>query len=126
MNWKQDSLVLLSATVGGILGYAAFFWLTSQGLYGLVIPGGLLGLAAGIFPPQSKLVAPVCGLLALALGLYTEWRFAPFTANDSLTYFLSHVHQLKPMTLLMIAVGAAIGFWIPYRRRESKAQPHSQ
>ena len=116
MRWKHDSLVLLGAILGGALGYAAFFWVASQGFYGIVLPGGLLGCGAGAFKPRSRYLSVICGLLALGLGLLTEWRFAPFVADASLPYFLAHVHQLKPITLLMIAVGAAIGFWVPYRR----------
>ena len=115
---KQNALVLLGAAVGGLVGYAAFFWLVRQGLYGLILPGGLLGLGAGVFKTRSMAIAVICGVLALGLGLFAEWRFAPFVANDGLGYFLSHVHQLKPVTLIMIAVGALIGFWVPFRRRQ--------
>ena len=53
---------------------------------------------------------------ALVLSLFCEWRFAPFIKDNSLGYFLTHVHELKPITLIMIAVGTFIGFWIPFRR----------
>jgi hypothetical protein len=118
MNRKNDVLVLLGAAVGGLVGYALFFVLVRQGLYGLAVPGGLLGLGAGIFKTRSKVVPVVCGLSALALGLFTEWRFAPFAADAGLGYFLSHIPQLRPLTLLMIAVGALIGFYVPFRRSQ--------
>jgi hypothetical protein len=118
MRWKQDSLVLLGALLGGALGYAAFFWIAKQGFYGLVLPGGLLGCGAGVFKSRSRYLSVICGLAALALGLFTEWRFSPFVADASLFYFLGHVSQLKPVTLLMIAAGAAIGFWVPFRRSQ--------
>ena len=60
----------------------------------------------------------VAAFAALLLGLYTEWKFAPFKADDSLGYFLLHIHKLKPLTLLMIALGCFVGFWVPYRGRE--------
>ncbi len=119
---KQNALALLGAAVGGLVGYAAFFWLVRQGLYGLIVPGGLLGLGAGIFKCRSMAVAVSCGVLALGLGLVTEWRFEPFIADDSLGYFLSHVHQLRPMTLIMIGIGAFIGFWVPFRRCQDARQ----
>ena len=119
---KQNALVLLGATIGGLVGYAAFFWLVRQGLYGLILPGGLLGLGAGVFKTRSMAIAVICGVLALGLGLFTEWRIAPFVANDGLGYFLAHVHQLKPVTLIIIAVGALIGFWVPFRRRQEVAK----
>jgi hypothetical protein len=86
-----------------------------RGLYGLALPGGLLGLGAGIFKTRSKAIVVVCGLLALALGFFTEWCYAPFVTDGSLGYFLSHVHQLSPLTLIMIGAGALIGFWVPFR-----------
>lgn len=118
MNRKDDVLVLLGAAVGGVLGYVAFFWIARQGFYGVMLPGGLLGLGAGIFKTRSRAVPVLCGLSALALGLFTEWRFAPFIADESLAYFLSHIHQLKLLTLLMIIVGTLIGFWVPFRRTQ--------
>ena len=49
------SLVFIGALAGGTLGYFAFFWIAAQGLYALVLPGGLLGLGAGIGKSQDLL-----------------------------------------------------------------------
>lgn len=113
---KSAYLVICCGLLGGTLGYLAFAWLLTQGFYGLVLPGGLLGLGAGIPRNTSRTVAVVCGGLALGLGLYTEWRFFPFKADGSLGYFLSHLQQLKPATWLMLAVGTVLGWYIPQRR----------
>jgi hypothetical protein len=113
---RNAVLVLLGAAAGGALGYYAFFWTADQGYYGIMLPGGLLGLGAGIAKNPSRWLAAACAVFALALGLFTEWQFAPFTKDESFTYFLLHVHQLQPITLLMIAIGAAIAFWVPFRR----------
>jgi hypothetical protein len=121
MKTKDDLLVLGGAVAGGILGYLAFFWCVRQGFYALVLPGGLLGLGAGLFRTRSLVVCVLCGLLALALGLYAEWQFAPFLGGRTLGYILSHVHQLRPVTLIMIAAGAFLGFWVPYSRGKDQA-----
>ncbi|HEY5913775.1 MAG TPA: hypothetical protein VJA21_24565 [Verrucomicrobiae bacterium] len=113
---KNNCLILLCAVLGGLVGYGLFFWIVQQGFYGLILPGALLGVGAGIFKPRSIPIPVVCGFLALALGLFTEWRFAPFVADKGFTYLLLHAHQLKPITLIMIAAGALIGFWVPFRR----------
>jgi len=118
MNLKPNCLVLLGAMIGGLLGHVVFFWVARQGFYGLILPGALLGMGAGIFKTRSNSIPVVCGLLALALGFFTEWRFAPFVADASFGYFVSHFHQLKPITLIMIAASAVISFWFPFRRSQ--------
>jgi hypothetical protein len=118
MNIKQDGLVLLCAVIGGVLGYFGFFLLARQGYYGMILPGGLVGVGAGLFRTKSKYVAVVCGVLALVLGLYTEWRFRPFIADDSLGYFLAHLHKLSRVSQIMLVVGTIIGFWVPFRRTQ--------
>jgi hypothetical protein len=124
MDRRSDLLVLVGAVAGGLLGYVIFFTLARRGLYGLALPGGLLGLGAGICKTRSKAVPVVCGLFALGLGLFAEWRFAPFVADGGLGYFVTHLHRLSPLTLVMIAAGMLIGFWVPFRRGQEarKAQ----
>lgn len=118
---RNNFLALGGAVVGGVLGYFAFFLIAAQGLYGLVLPGGLLGLGAGVVKNRSVLVSIVCGISAVALGLFTEYSFSPFIRDDSLGYFLSHVTELRPITLGMIAVGGCIGFYVPFRRKVSSS-----
>src|SRR5262249_37498531 len=98
----------------------AFFWIADQGYYAMILPGGLLGLGAGIVRNRSVLIAIVCGLLAIALGVFTEYRFAPFVADDSLPYFISHLFDLKPVTLLMIAPVGLSGLGVPCRGKEQR------
>lgn len=108
---KTIALGLLGAALGGCLGYYAFFWIVRQGFYALILPPGLLGLTAGVFARRRSMpLAILCSVAGLALGLFTEWRFAPFKADESLPYFLLHVHLLKPVTLIMLALGAFFSY----------------
>ncbi len=66
-----------------------------QGFYALVLPGGLLGLGAGIVKNRSWLIAVVCGLSAVGLGLFTEWHFFPFVKDESFRYFPIPHHRLE-------------------------------
>jgi hypothetical protein len=110
-RFQTIALGLLGAAVGGVIGYYAFFWISRQGFYALIVPPALLGLTAGLFARRrSTPLALVCGVAGLVLGLYTEWRFAPFVADDSWPYFITHLHALKPMTLLMLALGAFFSY----------------
>jgi hypothetical protein len=119
---KNNLFALCGALIGGILGYCAFFWIASQGYYGLALPGGLLGLGAGVVKTRSVVVAVVCGVLATGLGLFTEYHFAPFRDDPSLGYFLAHASDLRPLTLVMIVLGGLTGFYVPFRRRENASE----
>jgi hypothetical protein len=114
---RSNLLTVCFAFVGGLLGYLGFVSLLDRGYYALVLPGGLLGLAAGIPRSRSLLVPLLCGILGIMAGLLAEYRFAPFIADRSLGFFLIHASDLKPLTLLLIALGGLIGFWVPFRRR---------
>jgi len=115
---KQTLLAIVGAALGGLLGYKGFFWMLGQGFYGLILPGGLLGLGASIGKTRSIWLAAGFGCAALALGILTEWQHAPFTKDKGFVYFLLHITDNPPVTLLMIAIGGALGFWVPYRRMD--------
>jgi len=109
---------LAGATVGGALGFFAFGWLVSQGFYAPAIPGVLLGVGGGFLSTRKSVpLAVTCGFLGLALGIVAEWRYFPFTLDESFGYFLSHLADLKPPTQLMIALGGLGGFWFVWRSR---------
>ena len=116
---KQIILVLAGAVAGGAVGYAVCWWLGEHGFYSVAIPGVLLGLGAGIAKNRSVVLAVICGLLAVGVGLVAEWLIFPFK-DESLGYFLRHIPNLSPVTLLMIAVGGLIGFWVPFSRIEKR------
>ena len=97
--------------MGGTIGYFIFGWLFQQGLYALLIPPTLLGYGAGFLARQRSVpLGGVCAVLGLGLGLFTEWKFSPFIANDKLSYFLAHVHELRPMTLIMLLIGTVLAY----------------
>ena len=114
---RGDVLTLFCAVAGSVLGYAGFAQLLPYGIDALALPGGLAGLAAGILRSRAPIVPVLCGVLATAAGVLTEHHFAPFYAEHSLGYFLRHLLDLQPLTLVSILVGGLIGFWVPFRRR---------
>lgn len=123
---KNNILALIAAVAGGAVGYFAFFWLVRQGLYGLILPGAFIGLAASHYKSRSFAVCVACGLLALVLTLVTEWQFAPFVKDDSFGFFLTHLRDKRPYTQIMIVLGAVMGFWFPFAHRNDdvKASSH--
>jgi hypothetical protein len=105
-------LGLAGAATGGVLGYLAFGWLAGQGFYALALPGVLLGLGAAVLAKKRSMpMAVACGILALGLGVFAEWKHFPFAKDDSLKYFLTHLPDLRPLTLIMIGLGGFGGFW---------------
>ena len=109
----SNLLGLVGAALGAMAGYALFQWLVRQNLYGLMIPGAMLGLGCSLLAQhRSPVRGIICGLAALILGLYTEWRFYPFRADGGFPYLVAHFFDLKPITQLMIGVGAVFAFWM--------------
>jgi len=104
---------IAGCALGGLIGYGLFAWLLSQGFYALVLPGAAVGMGCGLVSKQySRSQAVLCGVLAVALGLFAEWRFFPFRIDDSPLYFLTHIYELSVVSLLMIALGAAIAVYM--------------
>jgi hypothetical protein len=60
---------------------------------------------------KSNALGIVCGVLGALVGIFTEWRFAPFIVDESFGYFVTHLHELKSMTLILIAAGGLFGYW---------------
>lgn len=120
----KGRLAILCGIAGGFVGYGAFFFLAQRGYYGMILPGGMLGIGAGMVRSRSIGVPVLCGVLALLLGFVTEFRYAPFTVNPSLGYFVTHLHDLPSVTLGMIGLGGVIGFWVPFRRLD-RSKPSS-
>lgn len=103
----------IGALVGGTLGYYTFALLLRQGFYGMMIPGALLGLGCSLGARRpSPARGAACGVAALALGLFAEWRLRPFNADPSLRYFLAHLGDLTGLAMLMIAAGAGFAYWL--------------
>ena len=74
--------------------------------------GALVGIGCGALSGcQSNVLGLVCCVLACALGIFTEWRYAPFNADDSFSFFVAHLHDLSRTALISMAVGGFFGYW---------------
>lgn len=110
----SNLLGLAGAVLGGVAGFFTFQWLYGHGFYGLAIPGAFAGLGCGLLA-QHRSVARgvVCGLGGLGLSLFTEWWFFGRSVNDgSFLAMLKNLQNQGPVTLLMIAIGTLIAFWV--------------
>ena len=103
---------LAGAVAGGVLGYFLFRWLYSNGLYGVMIPGAMLGLGAGFAARgKSVVLGVICAVAAVALGIYSEWSIGRFKQDPSLLFFITHVHHLPPVKLLLMGLGTVCAYW---------------
>ena len=103
---------VVGAIVGGVLGSVLFYFALRKGFYAIVLPGALAGIFCGGFMGRrSVAMGIVCGLISAAFTLWLEWHFFPFIADSSFGFFLTPLHQLKPATLLLIALGIGMGGW---------------
>lgn len=108
---------LAGGVVGGAIGSLLFGWLIRHGLYGIIIPGAFIGLGAGLAARgKSVLLGALCCAAAITLMILLEWKYFDLTANETLGYLLTHLHQKSPAKLLMMAVGAAFAFWFGQSR----------
>jgi hypothetical protein len=111
-------LGLGGALVGAFLGYLLFVAIAGQGFYAIVLPGALVGIGCGALSGRkSNTLGIICGILGLIAGILAEWRFAPFIADKSLFYFLTHLHELTRFTQALILLGAAFAFWFGRGRK---------
>jgi hypothetical protein len=103
---------IVGAVAGGILGYAAFFWVARHGFYALALPGIVLGLGCSVLSQgRSALRGAVCALVAFPLGVYTDWRFDNPPNQHTLGYWFSHLPQQGIITLILLAVGTLAAYW---------------
>ena len=113
----QQALVILrglaGAAIGGAIGYLVFRWLARSGLYGIIVPGALLGLGAGLAARgHSMLLGVIAACAALVLSIFAEWSLFPFIKDGSLSYFVTHVHTLPAIKLIMMAIGVGLAYWL--------------
>jgi uncharacterized membrane protein YraQ (UPF0718 family) len=103
---------MAGAVVGGLLGWGIFHLLVGQGLYGMVLPGAMIGLGCGAASGGvSNVNAVLCAVAALAVGLVLEASYFPFKDDSSLGHFFRNLGELRGMTWLMIVLGAFFAGW---------------
>lgn len=113
LSFHSLALGTLGGIVGAIVGGAIFWWLVTQGLYAMVIPGAAIGLGVGASARvRSAALGGYSAVLALVTGICLEWVFFPFVKDPSFYYFLTHLWQVQISSLLLIGIGSAVAFWL--------------
>jgi hypothetical protein len=103
---------IIGAAVGAFVGYFVFRWLVQARLYGIMVPGLLLGLGAGLAARgPSQGLGILCGLAAVVVTVFDEWSVFPFVKDRSFGFFVAHVHELPPIKLALMGLGAVAAYW---------------
>ena len=97
--------------VGGAIGFFVVRWLAQQGMYGMMIPGAMIGLGAGLAARgRSVVLGVICAVAAITAAIFIEWTV--FHPRRELSFFLAHLHQLPSITVVMIGLGGVFAFWL--------------
>lgn len=103
---------ILGALVGAFLGYLGFSMLVQMGIYGMVIPGAMIGLGCGAQARgRSFALGAFAAMLSLVFSIFLEWHFFPFSEDVSLSFFLANLTSLPAKTKLIMCIGTFAGFW---------------
>src|SRR5271157_4934462 len=114
INAVKWLLGLAGAVGGGIAGFFIFYGLCTVRLYALVVPGAVLGLAAGaLLKERMPLFGVLCAALALLLGFFCHWwmRIPSDGEEPGFCYLLAHPSHITPIFLVMIVLGALCAYW---------------
>lgn len=111
----SNILGLAGAVSGAVLGVLAARWISTQGFYAPIVPGGFVGLGCGFLARHRSVRRGLaCAGIALAAGIVSEYVIFTFAWNPSDRFidFLGNIHKLKPLTWLLLSLGAAIAYWV--------------
>ena len=103
---------VVGGAAGGALGWIICLTLIRWAVLSTMLPGLLMGIGCGwLSGTRSHVLGALSGVGSLAVSIVVTWQIAPFVADDSLLFFVTHLHKVQPMMLLMIVLSGACGYW---------------
>lgn len=104
---------IVGACIGAAAGWFLVDWLLTQGRDGTASLGAGVGIGFALLSGRRMIAGGIfCAVVALILTVICEWYHSPFTKDKSLSYFLTHLHQLDhSFTYVMFGLSSAFGFW---------------
>ena len=113
----------IGAAAGAAVGTLAYWFLLQRDYHVLAAVGTGVALGVSAMARTRHLAWGVAtGAFAVLASVLVEWRFRPFTADESLSYFLSHLHALPYNSLVSLAVVAALGVYFGRGRPRGRPQ----
>jgi hypothetical protein len=116
MGSENSSLQLVKgiagAIVGGAIGYGVFVMLSRFGIYAIILPGALIGIAASYGSRMYSLpLGIICAVAALPVSLLAHGHLFRFIQDDSLQYLFLNFYKLPTMELVMMLFGVFAAFY---------------
>jgi hypothetical protein len=114
---------IVGALLGAAVGYVAFFTLLNRaGLYAMVLPGALIGIGR-VMGSKTKSIplGIVCGVAAVVLSLYLEWRVTPLPEGATFIEFLQRLPDRPFRSQASLIAGPLMALWFGLGRSESHA-----
>jgi len=108
----------VGGATGGALGWVLSLALIRWGVLSTMLPGLLMGMGCGwLSGTRSHVLGVAAGVASFAISVVATWQIAPFIVDDSLHFFVMHLHKLPLMWLLMIVLSGVCGYWFGLGRR---------
>lgn len=123
-RFSVKNLVLgtLGGCVGGAIGGLACQLLAENGLYGVALPGALVGLGFGLASRQRHIgLGFVSGSLGLLAGLLTQWKV--YSNEPSFLKLVGELKDYSVFTWIMLGVGTLMAFMFGTGSRRSPPRP---
>lgn len=104
---------ILGAAAGGVIGYFVFFLLLENaGMYAMVLPGALIGLGRAVGAKAKSIpLGIVCGIAALVLSLFIEWRITPLPDGETISDFFAKLPDRPFRNQASIVAGPLMALW---------------
>lgn len=113
----------IGAAAGGAVGTLAYWLLLQRDYHVLAVVGTGVALGVSALARTRHLAWGVAtGVLAVLASVLVEWWFRPFTADDSISYFVSHLHALPANSLVSLAAVAVLGVYFGRGRLRGRPQ----
>ncbi len=108
--------------IAGALGAAIYWFLLTRGIHAPILVPGVIGLGCGLgfAAKRDWRMGAISAAMAVIVTLVIDivW-YLQHVRDGSVTYYLTHLHQLNPIYLagvriplwVVYGIGAALAFW---------------
>jgi hypothetical protein len=109
----------LGAVIGGSAGVVAYSFTLQNGIHLLAVVGAGLALGAGWLARRRSIAwGAIVAFSAVLLSILVEWLFRPFVVDPSFSYFIGHLPNLPPNSVISLFVVAGLGVYFGRGRNQ--------